>query len=795
MALDIARLNNVQQRGGNIIAQCPACAENGRDKHGNHLTIDTEGRFACVVNPGAAGAEHRKRIFELVGIRDTAPRSETESSRPTPKRSDPDEGRGHQAHQAHQEQREQQGASPKKRVRLGDPVAFYDYHDADGNVRYRVVRYEPEGERSTFRQERFDGERFVRAHGCMEGVGLLLYKTPDVLAAAETGEVVLVVEGEKDADTADRIGILATCNTGGAGKWAQAYTDTLKGVRVVVVPDNDEPGEAHARLVADSLLGSAESVHVAKLPNKFHGKHIKDLTDFVEAGATLDDVLNVLDAATKHSAANAECARPDAIRTEMWKISQEKKLSRDEINSKSADAVIAWLQKRGTFYHHEERRDFANGLYFDAVRKLLSSVQSDSFCAWMSETLAINRAERIFYYITNAVETAALGSGSRPIIPSAIWERKDGAFYLSCGAGEMVRIRAGSVRKVDNGTDGVLFLENDVLAPWSLAEPRDPFEACSLFRDMQAADKHTSLLFRLWAISLPTNPATKPPLCATSPVGGGKTRIVRGLFELYGMPPRISTVNKNGEADLWVALDSGGLTCIDNVDKRLSWLPDALAAAATAGTMEKRTLYTDKDKTVLKSRAWIALTSANPSFASDAGLADRLIVVRMNRREKTVSDRLLSEEIAAARNAGLTWICDVLARALADTSPVDRDINKRHPDFAEMAIRIGRAMGRGADAVDAIRRAEADKALFGLENDYIGAAILEVARSGTFVGSARELLDRITAVDDSLAGTVSAKKLSRRLSRLWPHLESILSARIDGNGAGGERIYRLAGLE
>ena len=69
--------------------------------------------------------------------------------------------------------------------------------------------------------------------------------------------------------------------------------------------------------------------------------------------------------------------------------------------------------------------------------------------------------------------------------------------------------------------------------------------------------------------------------------------MVRGMFKLLGIPEQISAVTKNGESDFWTTLDGGGLACFDNVDTRIDWLPDALAAAATAGSHQKRKLYTD----------------------------------------------------------------------------------------------------------------------------------------------------------------------------------------------------------
>jgi len=61
----------VRKRIGKIVARCPACAELGHDEKGEHLVIMPDGRFGCVVCPGAAGKEHRKQIHALAGDQKT----------------------------------------------------------------------------------------------------------------------------------------------------------------------------------------------------------------------------------------------------------------------------------------------------------------------------------------------------------------------------------------------------------------------------------------------------------------------------------------------------------------------------------------------------------------------------------------------------------------------------------------------------------------------------------------------------------------------------------------------------
>jgi hypothetical protein len=68
MSLDRTKLEKVRDlAGGGIQARCPACAEAGQDRKGQHLRISPEGKFGCCVFPG--DRKHRSRIFALAGER------------------------------------------------------------------------------------------------------------------------------------------------------------------------------------------------------------------------------------------------------------------------------------------------------------------------------------------------------------------------------------------------------------------------------------------------------------------------------------------------------------------------------------------------------------------------------------------------------------------------------------------------------------------------------------------------------------------------------------------------------
>jgi hypothetical protein len=144
-------------------------------------------------------------------------------------------------------------------------VATYDYRDEEGQLLYQSLRYEPgfDGEPKTFRQRRPNGKGgWVNS---IKGVRLVLYRLPELLAAVRD-RLVIVVEGEKDVENLRNIGILATTNAMGAGKWRPEYNEALHARHVVILPDNDQAGRDHANAVALSLHESAASLKVVELP-------------------------------------------------------------------------------------------------------------------------------------------------------------------------------------------------------------------------------------------------------------------------------------------------------------------------------------------------------------------------------------------------------------------------------------------------------------------------------------------------------------------------------------------------
>lgn len=169
----------------------------------------------------------------------------------------------------------------------GDASHVYRYLDADGNERFQVLRVPLPGGKKTFRQRhRGPDGRWVWN---MQDVERILYRLPDVLKAKAEGRTIYVVEGEKDVEALRIAGEVATTSPMGAGKWREEYNETLAGANVVIIPDADATGRAHARQVREALIGVGCTVSV-----KETAAGTKDIFDHLAEGGTVDTLIETV---------------------------------------------------------------------------------------------------------------------------------------------------------------------------------------------------------------------------------------------------------------------------------------------------------------------------------------------------------------------------------------------------------------------------------------------------------------------------------------------------------------------
>ncbi len=161
---------------------------------------------------------------------------------------------------------------------------IYEYVDESGELLFQAVRFVfigPDGKpltkdgkvQKTFGQRRralptdepdkvHDGWRWS-----VKGCRLVPYRLPDLLEALSAERPVFIVEGERKVDRLAELGVPATCNPMGSGKWPETFGDFFRDADIIHLSDNDEAGRNHTAVVGAALTGIAARQRVLDLPD------------------------------------------------------------------------------------------------------------------------------------------------------------------------------------------------------------------------------------------------------------------------------------------------------------------------------------------------------------------------------------------------------------------------------------------------------------------------------------------------------------------------------------------------
>ncbi len=163
---------------------------------------------------------------------------------------------------------------------LSEPEAVYQYTDESGVVLFEVVRFPGKN----FRQRRLlDGGEYEWKLGDVRRV---LYRLPNVLQAKAEGRTIYLVGGEKDVESLEAKGYVATTNPGGENKWEPEHTDTLAGAaKVIIIADRDVTGRKHAERVKHELTGRVGKLWIMQSAKG------KDVSDHLAAGLPVEKLL------------------------------------------------------------------------------------------------------------------------------------------------------------------------------------------------------------------------------------------------------------------------------------------------------------------------------------------------------------------------------------------------------------------------------------------------------------------------------------------------------------------------
>ena len=620
---------------------------------------------------------------------------------------------------------------------------WYDYRDEQGQLLYQVGRKVPKD----FIQRRPSGNcKWIYS---LNGTRRVVYRLPELLASF--GATAHVVEGEKDVDKLRGLGLVATTNSEGAGKWLPEYAEFLRERDAIVLPDNDAPGHAHAQKVAASLRGVAQSVKVVALP----GLDAKgDISDWLDAGHTIEELKALADATPEWSplagtgsdlSAPGEPAKPRTKRSQadvLVDLAEEGgiKVARD-----SRGETICFLPVNG---HREVWPCTDRHVKAWLTRRFAESEgKTPNLTALCTAINSLDAQARMGERVIDVHNRIAGGE-------SEIW------VDLSDQTWDAVRVTPD---EWDIAADPlVAFRRYNHQRPQM--RPISGGTVDELLDFVNVSDEQQRLLLKVYVVSCFIPGIPHPILVFHGPQGSAKTTITRILGMLID-PSLTPTMALPQEPDRLVqTLDHHWLAAFDNVSNMPRWASDVLCRAATGDGMCKRALYTNDDDFIYAFRRCVILNGINiagvqPDFL-DRALLIGLDAITAHARQ-TEAELWARFEECRPRIVGA--ILSILSKAMSLKPTVFTSNLPRMADFAHWGMAIAMAMGHSTQeflsAYDTNVATQNEEAI---NAHPVSTTVLRfMDRRARWEGTPSDLLRELTAEAERQRLDVHGK--------LWPH--------------------------
>lgn len=584
--------------------------------------------------------------------------------------------------------------APESKVKkFSKVVATFYYHDSEGNRRYWKKRFEPgfDGRKKSFAFYNADKQgREVKGRGG-ESLPFNLYR----LATSPPEEAIYFVEGEAKAEALITWGLFATSlDSGGqSGKgaaWKKKFNPFFSGREVYILPDNDQTGEEYANSIAGHLLPVAKSVKILRLPDLPSKGDILDWLDR-ERQKQKDDL--IIKKSFLELLPSAKPATPDKNK----KVNQgsnaddnDQSDHQDSRGSRGIDLLMPlvqddplYLSDDGAGYIHRwgrllpldgKNRELVEDLRLDGLEQTGKAPSRETVSTVIDLLSARSRREGKLVELFNRCG------------------EKGGLIYCDLGNNQAVEVSPGSWKIVKAP---IMFRQMKHQKPQVTPTPGgDPWR----FLDFCDMPKSQQLLFIVTLTSCFIPRIAHPAIHVSGCQGSGKS-VFASLWKSVIDPSSVllSTIPRKPE-DLDLLLVRYYGLVLDNLSALSGDTCDRLCSFITGGVIEKRTLHTDLETTILKSNSVIFFTSIG-SLHSRPDLTERSIIFELQR----ISDEMRVDEIEVRENFNaalpdiLGGVFDLLARALEIFPTLKLSKLPRMASFAKWGYAVAEAVGGRGD--------------------------------------------------------------------------------------------------
>ena len=188
----------------------------------------------------------------------------------------------------------------------GDSSEYMVFEKEDGTP-YYIQRHKG----AVYRVVGFDEDGDPILAAGLGDIEPILFGLPILREAIATGKPVIHIEGCKDALTAQRQLGMAGVTSGSCTSWKSEFVQDYEGAEEVwIVPDNDDEGRAYAQQIAQDLAGVVPTIKIVDLPGL---PEKGDLTDWMDAGHTKEELLELVATAPALDSSQAWPEKPVAL--------------------------------------------------------------------------------------------------------------------------------------------------------------------------------------------------------------------------------------------------------------------------------------------------------------------------------------------------------------------------------------------------------------------------------------------------------------------------------------------------
>lgn len=557
-------------------------------------------------------------------------------------------------------------------------VATFTYVDSTGSAAYTKDRVEPgrDGKAKEFFFHHIEGGKRKPGRGGEKH----LYNLPAVLAAKS----VIITEGEKKADLVNSWGLCATSlDSGAQSRLTPEMVGHLSGKRVVILPDNDEPGAEFAARTARELHGVAESLKVVHLP----GLDVKeDILEWKEiAGNDRLRLLETIKAAPKYCTGQTSAPETGTV-TKGRKKSKDEDKSKGRIRGSEASELILGLAAEIPLYRDDTDQAWT------CLKGEMVLVESRVVEDWLTMG---------YYNQTGNVPSSEAMNGAKRVLAAkarqegeliALYNRVallDGAIWYDLGRGRAVQMSLNEFQVVP---------APPLFQRWPHQQPHpepllegDPWE---FLRYCHISESNRLLILVTLIASF--IPGIAHPLWhVTGPQGSGKSSFCRLVKRIVDPSvAELQIMQPEREMDFFLMLYHNYLVALDNLSELKGRTSDLLCGAATGTTVSQRALFTNLDMITLRLKNIVLLNGISPMI-SRADLLDRTITIHLERipTDDRRQDREVMDEFNKALPGIMGGIFSTIAKAMTVYPTVKLEHLPRLADFAMWGYAIAEALG------------------------------------------------------------------------------------------------------